>query len=91
MDWIAVSAIAEIVGAIAVVLTLAYLATQVNHNTQAARRAAAAEAVSAVREANAHLADDPAAAAIYRTWESRGLHIERLCILRVGSTRKTGI
>ena len=60
MDWIAVSAIAEIVGAIAVVLTLAYLATQVNHGTQAARRAAAAEAVSAVREANAHLADDPA-------------------------------
>ena len=42
MDWIAVSAIAEIVGAIAVVLTLAYLATQVNHGTQAARRAAAA-------------------------------------------------
>jgi len=43
MDWIAVSAIAEIVGAIAVVLTLAYLATQVNHGTQAARRAAAAD------------------------------------------------
>ena len=30
-----------------------------------ARRVAAAEAVSAVREANAHLADDPAAAAIF--------------------------
>ena len=65
MDWIAVGAIAEIVGAIAVVLTLAYLALQVNHGTQAARRAAAAEAVSAVREANAHLADDPTAAAIF--------------------------
>ena len=44
---------------------MAYLALQVNHGTQAARRAAAAEAVSAVREANAHLADDPAAAAIF--------------------------
>ena len=66
MDWIAVGAIAEIVGAIAVVLTLAYLALQVNHATQAARRAAVAEAVSAIREANAHLADDPTAATIYR-------------------------
>jgi len=66
MDWIAVGAIAEIVGAIAVVLTLAYLALQVNHATQAARRAAVAEAVSAIREANAHLADDPAAATIFR-------------------------
>ena len=66
MDWIAVGAMAEIVGAIAVVLTLAYLALQVNHATQAARRAAVAEAVSAIREANAHLADDPAAATIFR-------------------------
>ena len=66
MDWIAVGAIAEIVGAIAVVLTLAYLALQVNHATQAARRAAVAEAVSAIREANAHLADDPAAVTIFR-------------------------
>ena len=66
MDWIAVGAIAEIVGAIAVVLTLAYLALQVNHATQAARRAAVADAVSAIREANAHLADDPAAATIFR-------------------------
>ena len=66
MDWIAVGAIAEIVGAIAVVLTLAYLALQVNHATQTARRAAVAEAVSAIREANAHLADDPAAATIFR-------------------------
>ena len=66
MDWIAVGAVAEIVGAIAVVLTLAYLALQVNHATQAARRAAVAEAVSAIREANAHLADDPAAATIFR-------------------------
>ncbi len=66
MDWIAVGAMAEIVGAIAVVLTLAYLALQVNHATQTARRAAVAEAVSAIREANAHLADDPAAATIFR-------------------------
>ena len=66
MDWIAVGAIAEIVGAIAVVLTLAYLALQVNHATQAARRAAVADAVSAIREANAHLADDPAAVTIFR-------------------------
>ena len=59
MDWIAVGALAELVGAVAVVLTLVYLAEQVRNNTRMARRAVTAEAVAAVREANARIADDP--------------------------------
>ena len=65
MDWIAVGAIAEIVGAIALVLTLAYLALQVNHSTQAARRAAAERAVDSVREWNRSLLDNPDVADTY--------------------------
>ena len=45
MDWTAVGAIAETVGAVAVVLTLAYLAKQVSHSTQTTRRAAASGTV----------------------------------------------
>ena len=58
MDWIAVGALAELVGAVAVVLTLLYLAEQVRNNTRMARRAATAEAVAAIREANARIPDD---------------------------------
>ena len=49
MDWIAVGAIAELIGVIAVVLTLFYLADQVRNNTRMARRAATSEAVMAIR------------------------------------------
>ena len=51
MNWIAVGAIAELIGAIAVVLTLFYLADQVRNNTRMARRAATSQAVTALREA----------------------------------------
>ena len=58
MDWIAVGALAELVGAGAVVVTLLYLAEQARNNTRMARRAATAEAVAAIREANARIPDD---------------------------------
>ena len=65
MDWIAVGALAELVGAVAVVLTLVYLAEQVRINTRMARSAATAEAVAAVREANARIADDPSVSQLF--------------------------
>ena len=65
MDWIAVGAISEIVGAVALVLTLAYLALQVNHATQAARRAATERAVDSVREWSMTLIDNPDVADTY--------------------------
>ena len=65
MDWIAVGALAELVGAVAVVLTLVYLAEQVRNNTRMARSAATAEAVAAVREANARIADDPSVSQLF--------------------------
>lgn len=58
MSWVAIGALGEIVGALAVVLTLVYLAVQVRQNTTALRGATAAEAVGAVREWNSRLIDD---------------------------------
>ena len=59
MDWIAVGAIAELVGAVAVVITLIYLADQVRNNTRMARRASTAEAVAAIRTFSVSLVDNP--------------------------------
>ena len=52
-------------GALAVVLTLAYLAKQVSHTTQAVRRAAIERAVDSVREWNRSLLDNPDVADVY--------------------------
>ena len=73
MDWIAVGAIAEIVGAIAVVLTLIYLAYQVRNNTGMARRASTAEAVAAMRTFNASLVDNPEVGELTQRGISLGL------------------
>jgi len=58
MNWDAIGALGEIVGAFAVVLSLVYLAVQVRQNTTALRGATAAEAVGAIREWNNRLIDD---------------------------------
>ena len=73
MDWIAVGAIAEIVGAIAVVLTLIYLAYQVRNNTGMARRASTAEAVAAMRTFNVSLVDNPGVGELTQRGISLGL------------------
>ena len=66
MDWIAVGAIAELIGAIAVVLTLFYLADQVPNNTRMARRAATSEAVTAIREATTFFGNDSSMNELFR-------------------------
>ena len=53
MNWEAIGAVGEIVGAVAVVLTLIYLAVQVRHNARAAEDASFRDTFSA---SNAHLA-----------------------------------
>ena len=73
MDWIAVSAIAEIVGAIAVVLTLIYLAYQVRNNTKMAQRASTAEAVAAIRTFNDSLVDNPEVGELFQRGVNLGM------------------
>jgi hypothetical protein len=46
MDWTAVGALGELFGAVAVVLSLIYVAAQVRQNTQAVRSAATDDAIA---------------------------------------------
>ena len=66
MNWDAVGALGQIVGAFVVVLSLAYLATQVGQNTRGLRSGATAEAIAAVRDMIFHLVADPSMIQIFR-------------------------
>ena len=50
MDWNAIGSIADVVSALAVVVTLVYLASQLRENTKALRSASAESALAAVLE-----------------------------------------
>jgi hypothetical protein len=58
MNWEALGAIGEIVGAVAVVLTLGYLAVQIRQNTAAIHMSAAEKAHDNTAEFNRFLASD---------------------------------
>jgi len=64
-NWTAIGAIGEVLGAIAVVLSLVYVAAQVRHNTMALSRAASADAVKGIRHWNQSLIDDPVMVRIF--------------------------
>lgn len=66
LNWEAVGAVGEIVGALAVVLSLVYLAVQVRQNNGMLRRAASRDAVASVRAVNQTLIRDPGMTQIVR-------------------------
>ena len=66
MNWEAVGALGQAVGALAVVLTLVYLATQVRQNTIGVKLGAAAGAIAAVREWNYLFISDPSVRRVFR-------------------------
>ena len=55
MNWDAVGAIAELLGAIGVVASLIYLATQISQSNNAMRAAAHQEAITSLRDLNRNL------------------------------------
>jgi hypothetical protein len=65
VNWTAIGAIGEVLGAAAVVLSLVYVAAQVRQNTAALTRAASAEAIASVRQWNQSLIDDPVMVRIF--------------------------
>lgn len=65
MSWEAVGAIGQVVGAFAVVVSLAYLAAQVKQSTAAMSAQAAHDALSAVREFNQSFMTNPTMARIF--------------------------
>jgi hypothetical protein len=67
MNWDAVSAVAESVGAVGVVATLVYLAVQIRSNTRALRAATYDSFVSQFRDWNAPLRANPQLSAQFGT------------------------
>ena len=59
MNWSAVSAVAELLGAIGVVVTLLYLSRQVRENTESLRRSTTQEALQSIADFNQFVATDP--------------------------------
>lgn len=59
MNWDAVGALAEALGAIAVVVTLVYLSRQVRENTLSVRRATTHDALESIADFNQLVASDP--------------------------------
>ena len=59
MNWDAIGALAEVIGAVAVVVTLAYLAIQVRQNSAAIRSATRADIAKTQAELNWRMADNP--------------------------------
>jgi hypothetical protein len=66
MNWVALGAIGELLGAIAVVISLAYLATQVIQNTRAVRAGSADGAVRALQTWIRPLIQDPEISRVFR-------------------------
>ena len=58
MNWDALAAVAELVGALVVVVTLVYVATELRANTKAVRKSAAESALSIVLEFTGDMARD---------------------------------
>ena len=65
MNWTAIGAVGEVLGAIAVVLSLVYVAAQVRHNTTALSRASSADAIAGIRHWNQNLIEDPVMVGIF--------------------------
>ena len=82
MNWEGVSTIAEVVGAIAVVLTLIYVAIQIKQNTAASRAQSInqinGDAVEFLAPTVQRLLASPAAIHWWKE-ESRNLYVAELC------------
>jgi hypothetical protein len=68
MNWEAISAIGEVVGAIAVVVTLIYLAVQVRRGTSATQAASIQAAAATDHEFLLTLGSDPVTAQLWATY-----------------------
>jgi hypothetical protein len=66
MNWVALGAIGELLGAVAVVISLAYLAAQVVQNTRAVRAGSADGAVRALQTWIRPLIQDPEISRVFR-------------------------
>jgi hypothetical protein len=67
VNWDALGAIAELVGATAVVASLAYVGVQIRHNTRASQAATTSDAASTIRDWLGSVVADPELSRIFGT------------------------
>jgi hypothetical protein len=60
LNWDAISAIGQLIGALGVIVSIGYLAVQIRQNTRAVRGASAFEAFSSYADINRWIAETPA-------------------------------
>lgn len=65
MNWDAIGAVGEIIGALAVFITLAYLAIQIRQNTKTVQASALDSSVSGISAIREKIIEDPEVADIY--------------------------
>ena len=65
MNWEAVGAVGEIVGAVAVIVTLLYLSVQIKDSARAARSAAVTDATNAMLQFYSGLGNNPQTSALF--------------------------
>jgi hypothetical protein len=70
LDWEAIGAIGEIIGALAVVITLIYLSVQLRNNTASTRAMTAQALADSINSGNLMIAGDAGLARIYRIGKS---------------------
>ena len=75
MNWDAISAVSQLVGSIAVVLSVLYLAVQLRSSTRVARVAAMDAAAAALRDVTKPLMEN---AELARLWRTGLEHLDRL-------------
>lgn len=70
MDWTAIGALGEVLGAVAVVVSVVYLAAQVRHNTEATRFQTFQSVIDRVAAVNSRTGDSHVAEALAKGRES---------------------
>ena len=66
MNWEAIGAVAELLGALGVIASLIYLATQIRQNTRSSRETAWHSVLSDLQQFRSLIAQDPEVARVYR-------------------------
>jgi len=91
MNWDAIGAIGEVVGALAVVLTLAYLAVQIRQNTKSVRSAAIDNSITTITTARQAVFENAEVSDIYNRGLQNHENLDEVELLRFRLTMQNAL